>query len=156
MPTQNSSTHKLDTKNPTTVQTLESSASNSSSSSQKTAQHDLNLNHFKINEIGSVSDSIFSKLDTSKSSSTCTNCKFSKIECKCKLINVGSDNCHNPSAYDNKSKENVNRDLSKLLSEIKNSNLSVMKSLEQNRVKTEVQEPDHRIVTTTRVNLVNT
>ena len=148
---------------------------------------ELDLNQFKLNaELGSASE--FSKNNSNHKDNTnkiqqliqnCLNCKLSKIECKCKLLNSvkksaqefvvavnnGSSQSHNSAAYEI-SKENVNRDLSQLLSEIKNSNhLSVMKTLAaaQNQQKniesqkaTSNKSDKIEMSNTSRINIVNT
>lgn len=141
---------------------------------------ELDLNQFKLGDIGSASDSFFTKLAEHKhkqaekpaANSTCANCKFPECKCKFLVNNVSKSqeyvNSHieNPVAYErHKSKENVNRDLSQLLSEIKNSNLSVMKTLAAHKKSADMQiSPDkmasvgksgHQI-TRPRVNVINT
>ncbi len=152
---------------------------------------DLDLKQFKLSELGSI----FSKLTTTTAtttdahkkskatlSSSCNNCKLSKIECKCKFNTSSTssssgrasgstqeyvNNVHSMESlvsYEEKSKENVNRDLSQLLSDIKN-----MKTLAAHRKSSsehhvnlqhspadDVKPSNSHQMNRSRINIVNT
>jgi len=168
---------------------------NNSNSANSSSSNDLDLNQFKLSELGSI----FSKLTATSNApatssdvhkktkptvnSSCNNCKLSKIECKCKFntsntsgtssgrissstqeyVNNGHS-IENLVSYEEKSKENVNRDLSQLLSEIKNmKNLAAhIKASSENHMNLQhlsaddIKSSNNHQINRPRINIINT